>query len=591
MTKLKNLLDIYAHFSRFSISLVGWYFKNLLPNIFSVIIIDLKYSYFAIKNKIYIFCTFRAQLILFSTFLIINFFNVAYSFIHCEDFIILAGPFFFLKKPVDIKNKYIQFIFRITLVFIFLLGVFSIFIEIYINFWLLSFFVYFYLTMLIYVLLYSWRNLEVSLGSLLTIYCNLLIFNLFILGLYKLSTGLPNPIYVEHLSEYSIYKYALYLFGILFGGLAYIILKNYFPAHLNKLDLLTFPYLKEEVRVFLYTWNESFFGPIFTSLIDFLYESSLVRYFYFTVHFVLFYFIRILQTLLFFNFVFFHGDLRWNIYLLPLSFFSWLLRFLEYYFNTFFKGGAEYIRSCLVVTLKNPLTRKKNPKAYFLNGNDLNFEITPFALFEGFQKDHEGTLVFLATQWLRFMHLLYFFTLYESKLTYISKFIFFFRMLSWFAITYINFLPTFIMLNGKYLIFFRSFYSSVPQLTREAYPILDKFKKQVELASEGAYKSPHPAIVDKEQQNERGEYLLEGGLTHGPGSKKNPSYEIHSKKDLKGEARNQSTTLTKKDVYIPGEALGPVIQGSRDFLEDPTVKSKLDAYKATMKSKNKDPDN
>jgi len=98
------------------------------------------------------------------------------------------------------------------------------------------------------------------------------------------------------------------------------------------------------------------------------------------MHFVIFYFIRILQMLFFCNFVFFHGDLRWNIYLLPLSFLSWLLRFFEYYFNTFLKGTHEYIRSCLIVTLKDPLTPLKNSKAYFLSGNELDFELTPFAL-------------------------------------------------------------------------------------------------------------------------------------------------------------------------------------------------------------------
>jgi hypothetical protein len=44
-------------------------------------------------------------------------------------------------------------------------------------------------------------------------------------------------------------------------------------------------------------------------------------------------------------------------------------------------------------------------------------------------------------------------------------------------------------------------------------------------------------------------------VTHGKGSKKNPSYEIHPEKDLQGEQRSQRATLSKEDVYVPSEVL------------------------------------
>lgn len=464
--------------------------------------------------------------------------------------LIMVSSYFCFNKA-KIQNNYVIFILEITLVFLLFLYILSYFSAIFLNLWYCFILIYAYLTLLMYVLLYSWRKLEVSLGSLLRIYGNLIIFNLFILGLYNLGCRLSIPIYVENLSVYSVYKYILFLSSSILGILGYIILKNYFADHLHKIDYLTFPYLKEEVRIFLYTWNESVFGPIFTSLIDLLYTSAIKRYIYFITHFVLFYFFQILQTILFLNFVFFHGDLRWNFYVLPFSFFSWLLRFFEYYFNTFLKGTDEYISACLNVSLKDPLTPLKNSKVYFLNGNDLNFELTPFAIAEGFQNDH-NTIVYVGTHWLRICHIMHFFNAYEKKLSYLSKLIFFTRIFAWFSIIYIYFSTTLSLLNWKFLVSFRPFYSSAKRLApppREAFTIHPKTQTELQSKTQGAYHPGHCGVFDSDKKNEKGEVLFEASLTHGPGSEKNPSQYL-SETDLQGKGRPQKATFPKQETFI-----------------------------------------
>jgi len=173
--------------------------------------------------------------------------------------LIIFFSFVYMHRTSYTKNKYIVFILQVTLGFLALSYVLLFFTGIYI-FWVFPVLIYAYLIMLLYVLLYAGRNLDVSLGSLVRIYCNLLILTLFILGLYSLGKGLPKPIFIENLSVFSMYKYTLYLCSIFCSVCGYIVVKNYFPTLLSKVEILTFPYLKEEVRVFLYTWNESVFG-------------------------------------------------------------------------------------------------------------------------------------------------------------------------------------------------------------------------------------------------------------------------------------------------------------------------------------------
>lgn len=269
------------------------------------------------------------------------------------------------------------------------------------------------------------------------------------------------------------------------------------------------------------------------------------------------------------------------------------VKIFEYYFNTFFKGTHEYLRACLIVSLKDPLTPLKTPKAYYLNGNDLNFEITPFGISEGFQKDNIDHIVFLGTEWLRITHLIFFFHAYEDRLSYLNKTILFFRVLSWLAISYMYFLNPNVLLNWKFLVFIRSFHSSKPLLAppppREAYQIKEKAQKQLEKDTQGAYKKGHLAMLDEEKRNEHGHVSFEGGLTHGKGSSENPSYEINPEKDLQGNNRPQSATFPKKPIYIEPDFIAKKVE-TNNYLEQPRVKENIDKH-SKYNEKDKAPEN
>jgi hypothetical protein len=188
-------------------------------------------------------------------------------------------------------------------------------------------------------------------------------------------------------------------------GICYSIIRYFFPNFRNNVlwSRLTFPHLKEEVRLILYTWNESIFGNIYSNIMESVFKSKTSLWLFVVLHFLCLYGIRFTQTILFCNFVFFHGDLRWNLYLLPLSLMSWVLRFFEYYLRTFFQGSFEYIRLLLTVTAKDISMLDRKGKWFFaITEDDVNIVLTSHALEEGFKDKH---LSMLTTEWFKMSHL------------------------------------------------------------------------------------------------------------------------------------------------------------------------------------------
>jgi hypothetical protein len=88
-----------------------------------------------------------------------------------------------------------------------------------------------------------------------------------------------------------------------------------------------YPYLKEEVRKILYSWNETFFGPLFTNVLDKLYISTRLQVFLFCLYFTMCYLIKILQIIFFLNFILFHGDLRYVFFSFHFLFLAGFLTF------------------------------------------------------------------------------------------------------------------------------------------------------------------------------------------------------------------------------------------------------------------------
>lgn len=292
-----------------------------------------------------------------------------------------------------------------------------------------------WLTLIVYIMLYTWRHLSISVPSYLAFLGNVLFLSLYILGFINLIKGLPNPIYLENLSTFSYYRYMLFLSVALMGICIYFFLKLEIIPHSwgSKLYFFTFPYLKEEIRVLLYSWNDTFFGPICCSIMDHIHSSKVFRSVFVFCLFCLIYCIRLIQALLFFNFVFFHEDLRYCIYLLPISFISWILSFFEYYLKTFLEGTCNYIRDILSVSLKEPLDQDIGHHVLFRTKEQLNYSISSFGVEKGFQEEDIDNLI---NEWLLCGSLTVLYNKYCYWLSYYTYFILFLRLISWSSISH-----------------------------------------------------------------------------------------------------------------------------------------------------------
>jgi hypothetical protein len=364
-------------------------------------------------------------------------------------------------------------------------------------------------------------------------------------------------------------------------GICYLVIRYFFPNFKNNNLWLkiTFPYLKEEIRIILYTWNESFFGNICSNIIDHVFKSKTFLRLFVLIHIIFSYGIRLVQTLLFCNFVFFHGDLRWNLYLLLLSFISWVLRFFEYYLRTFFLGSCEYLKLLLNVTLKDSsLYRSKDNKGFVLiTEDDVNITLTPYALEQGFSA---YDLSDLFIKWSLRAHLTVLLKAYDEKLYWCNIFTLVLRLIAWLYIVvfyFFNCLVSFKILTVPMLVqaLRRNFIPRmVTRSPTEAFGVKPGNQTALQRASGGAYAKGHYAAVDKSITDGQGNVLFEAGLTHGSGSPQNPSQKIHSTQDLQGShPKGQSATFAKPSVFVPKKWFNKApVPNSKGFFEDSETK-------------------
>lgn len=152
----------------------------------------------------------------------------------------------------------------------------------------ISFILFLFATLSLYQKLYSWRNLDQSVSSFIFFSINLIQLFLYLFSIsYLLFNILYSKqsfsIYLQDISVLSQYRYlALFTISFLFIIIFSILrITGYsFPFA----SFFTYPYLKEEVRYFLYSWNDSFMGDLSIKLIDKLYFSFWSRISFFILH-------------------------------------------------------------------------------------------------------------------------------------------------------------------------------------------------------------------------------------------------------------------------------------------------------------------
>jgi len=140
---------------------------------------------------------------------------------------------------------------------------------------------YIYIGICSYYLLYTYRTLQKSFLSFLKYFANFIILTILILctftSFYAMKTS-PD-IYIENLSLTSGLRYLLNLI-IIFTAL---ILTFIFQKYLKNSNLFR-QYLLEEITVILKSWESSFFGPLFYTLIHTLSKKKYVKIIFFSCH-------------------------------------------------------------------------------------------------------------------------------------------------------------------------------------------------------------------------------------------------------------------------------------------------------------------
>lgn len=417
------------------------------------------------------------------------------------------------------------------------------------------------LILVIYLTLYTLKGITINKLSFGCFTFSIIIFVAFSISSLLLILNPVPSIFLEDLSTFAYYKYTTFLFICVIGFMLIALFKYTKAFKQSKiLSLVSYPYVKEEIRTILYTWNDTFMGNLCIRLLDFVAVRN-NRMIYFILHFLVFNLITLLQSILFANFVFLHGNLKYNLYLLPISFFIWCLRFIDYYFNTFVVQSGNYIRSVLYVKLNSSPIARTATGIVTLHVSDLSCKLTDYGIAEGFT---EHDMSYLATKWLQLNHITIDSDKYLKFVAYFKYLNLFLRICSWSGIVYklsitdVVFNPIATILGKPFL--YRSFHSSPVLRAQEARWIRPQNRAEFEKTFPGL-KGDHPVVVDPALKDDNDFIPLYTQGSHFLPN--NRSKEIHPTKDFQGNPRAQYgvfldgiTTISEKWTYntIPGSA-------------------------------------
>jgi len=409
----------------------------------------------------------------------------------------------------------------------------------------------------LYLKLYYWRNLQISISSFFLFFINYLQFILYLWGLYLILFSLKTPIYLINLSLISQYRYLL-LSIITISILIYILITSIILSssfYKNLISTITYPYLKEEIQTILQTWNETIFSPIFSKIIDKFNESKKLLVIYFISYFIIFYIPRFIVLYFFINFIWFNGDLRNVIFMSPIFFIIWILSFLDYYFHVFFQDFCNYINKLISVRQINPV--KASFGAVKTSLDNMTFQMKPYAFEEGFT---EKNLPILIEEWHIAASLSTYLGWYHKFLLYIGRLLFLVQSLNGFYLGYFFFVQPYINSDLSMLPFFRfskSLSNSTYNISSRSYAIAASRVKgkgaQTTLnhETEGVQSGNHPAIHDRAVRNPDNpdEIRYYGQATHGPGTPDNSSVPLNPTEDLQGNKRPQYYVPAKSVAY------------------------------------------
>jgi hypothetical protein len=200
----------------------------------------------------------------------------------------------------------------------------------------------------------------------------------------------------------------------------------------------------------------------------------------------------------------------------------------------------------------------------FVYCTELSYKITPLGLKNGFT---HGDILF--NQWLTYIKVSVFLIRYKKVTFYVSSILALINIASWSFIISSFSDDTFAM--WPFVV--RRFGTTVPKLgPRHLRHVAENHQNDLKNATGGRHSPGHPVYGDF---NKHGIYEAEGSVTHGNPPDVN-STELGTQK---GNTKPTRAIPFENPVPIQREKLKGEIPGSKDFLNEPTIKEKLDDLK------------
>jgi len=317
----------------------------------------------------------------------------------------LAFLFFFNKKIFSNFHKKNPLFFVILFITCFL--ILSLYLKTLnkIDYFIISVFLFGLITFLCYQIIYYWRDLKKSFFSFISF--SLAIGQIFCLIFFYFKMP-SEPIYLKNISHFTAFRY-------IFIGLIGLILLIFFlitkKTFTNPINLFS------EVHKIFYSWNEnSFLNYCSLFILKKLIFTKRYRVIYVLVDFISSILPKIITLIITFNVIFFAGDLRWFIKIIPFILITILLSHLQYYMEYFIEGNSNVIREWIT--------------ARDINGS-LIFSLTNEAKKFGLTVEHVPDL---SNKWIQLSNLSVFFN-YKKYLKILSLVLSVMQLIIWIIIS------------------------------------------------------------------------------------------------------------------------------------------------------------
>ena len=295
------------------------------------------------------------------------------------------------------------------------------------------FLIFILLSMYIYIKIYTWRRIDLTISSFIFFSINFLILILYLLAIKTLFQvwhgNLWHPVYLDDISVISQYRYLI--FACLAIAFISIYILNRFMGYKIDTTWLTYPYLKQELlTIFKFQSLYDFHYHTFV----FLYTSKYQIKHFFLISFIVMYIVPLCSTCLLTYCVFFHGNFQYFLIISPLMFIIWLLSFYYYSFKHVNKISILYWLTIVTVTIPENMTLEE------ASTKEFNFKLKEEAILRGY--DNEYGYQYIANQWYTIMLPKYYHDYYlEKPKDRISKLRLIIQVIIWIYLTIYFFIP------------------------------------------------------------------------------------------------------------------------------------------------------